>query len=112
MRFAALKYGYYPDDPFQAQQNDMIVDAFADLFGPAFEACTGKDGDKVEPRKKYFGELLPKFLTFLEPYCAKGQFLCGQKICMADFYVGAMVFQHMKNTHADSLGTQCPDEWK
>lgn len=28
IRFLALTYGYYPDDPMQAQQCDMITDAF------------------------------------------------------------------------------------
>ena len=28
MRFFSLTYGYYPEDPMQAQQCDMIVDAF------------------------------------------------------------------------------------
>jgi hypothetical protein len=28
MRYLSLTYGYYPDDPMQAQQCDMIVDAF------------------------------------------------------------------------------------
>lgn len=28
MRYLSLTFGYYPDDPMQAQQCDMIVDAF------------------------------------------------------------------------------------
>lgn len=48
---------------------------------------------------KYY-EKLHAFLTFLEPYCAKGQFLCGPKLCTADFWVGSMVTSLFENPKA------------
>lgn len=32
MRLLGQTYGYYPQDPLEAQQCDMIVDGFQDLF--------------------------------------------------------------------------------
>ena len=99
VRFFSLKHGYYPDDPMQAQQCDMIVDAFQDCFELSGDAAFGKGFDKAtipESQAKYWAKLCD-FLTFLEPYCAKKQFLCGAKPCAADFWVGSMVVSLIKN---------------
>lgn len=32
VRYLALKYGYYPENPMQAQECDMITDYFQDVF--------------------------------------------------------------------------------
>lgn len=95
----------------------MIADAYQDVFGPASKAMFGVGGfagggDKVEPRKEFFGTVLPKFLTFLEPYCNKGQFLIGPKVCYPDFFVGSMVFGMLNNPHPNSLGQECKSEWQ
>ena len=100
VRYLGLKYGYYPDDPMRAQECDMITDAYYDTFGPQGETVLGKGNDAntiPDCQKKYKDEVLPKFLTFLEPYCARGTWLCGNKICTADFWVGAVIVELLCN---------------
>lgn len=75
VRYLGLKYGYYPEDPMRAQECDMIVDGFIDVFEVQREAIFGKGNDPStapEIQQKLFGEVYPKFLTILEPYCARG----------------------------------------
>ena len=75
MRFLGLKYGYYPDDPLRAQECDMIVDGYYDVFGAGTDAAVGVNNDPSTceaAREKYLKDVLPKFLTILEPFCARG----------------------------------------
>lgn len=93
MRFLSHRLGYYPEDNMQAQQCDMICDYFQDIFDACATAAWGKGSDPAtipEARTKYWAKLT-EFLTFLDPYCAKGEWLCGSKPCTADFWVGAMI---------------------
>lgn len=80
----------------------MIVDGYVDLFDLSGDAAFGKGFDPStipDCRTKYWAKL-DDFLTFLEPYCAKGQFLCGNKLSVADFWVGAMVTGLFKNPNS------------
>lgn len=84
------------------QQCDMIVDAFQDCFDLSGDAAFGKGFDPStipESRAKYFAKMRD-FLTFLEPYCAKGQFLNGPKMSTADFWVGSSITSLFKNPNA------------
>lgn len=100
MRFLAMKYGYYPMDPNTAQMCDMLVDGYYDVFAAGTDAFFGKGNDPStvpDCQKKYCEEVLPKFLAILEPLCAKGQFICGSKICLADFWIGGMICGQFRN---------------
>ena len=80
----------------------MIVDAFQDIFELSADAAFGKGFDPatIPDCQAKFWAKLTDFLTFLEPYCAKKQFLCGAKPTAADFWVGALVTSLMKNPSA------------
>ena len=78
----------------------MLVDGYYDVFAAGTDAAVGKNSDPStipECSKKYLEEVLPKFLAIIEPYCAKGQWLCGSQITIADFWVGGMVFMQFRN---------------
>ncbi len=78
----------------------MIVDAYQDMFNAGNAAYFGKGGDAStipECLTKYLDEEVPKFLTFLEPYCARGSFLVGSKINIADFWVGTLISDQLAN---------------
>ena len=101
VRYLGIKHGYYPMDPLRAQECDMIVDAFNDLFEIYGQAVFGKGNDEStfpETRPKFW-EALDKFLAFLEPFCGRSQFLCGNNICIADFWIGAFIFSTHKNSN-------------
>lgn len=94
-----IKYGYYPEDALRAQECDMIVDSYGDILKLLFEASQGKGLDpstKVECQEKFWPEL-DKFLAFIEPFCGRAQFLTGQSICVADFWVGSLILSTFKN---------------
>lgn len=114
MRYLSLTYGYYPDDPMQAQQCDMIVDAFQDIFNLSGDAAFGKgfDPNTIPDCKVKYYEKLHSFLVFLEPYCAKGQFLCGPKLCTADFWVGAMVTSLFENPNVCFGNDDSENSWQ
>ena len=44
-RYLAQKHGYYPMDPLRAQEADMIVDSYLDVFTLLGDAGVGKGFD-------------------------------------------------------------------
>ena len=99
VRYLGLKHGYYPDDPLRAQECDMIVDAYYDIFTLLGDAGFGKgfDPSTIGETRPKFWEALDKFLAFIEPFCQKGPWLCGTKMCVADFWFGTFVSVTIKN---------------
>ena len=99
VRYLGIKHGYYPMDPLRAQECDMIVDAYVDVFEALGDAGFGKgfDPSTIPETRPKFWEMLDKFLAFLEPFCGRGPWLCGNKLCVADFWVGAFIFSTIKN---------------
>ena len=57
----------------------MIVDAYYDIFAALSDAGFGKGFDpKTIPEcRAKFWPALDEFLTFIEPFCARGPFLTG-----------------------------------
>lgn len=45
VRYLGIKHGYYPDDPLRAQECDMIVDTYIDVFQSFSDAANGKGFD-------------------------------------------------------------------
>jgi len=41
--------------------------------------------------------ILPKFLDVVEPLCAKGEWLVGKDITIADFFIGGLYTNYVKN---------------
>ena len=92
----------------------MIVDAYIDIFDLGIDAALGKNFDPAslpDCRAKFWPKL-DEFLTFLEPYCAKGQWLNGPKICISDFWVGSMVFSFFKNPESFGHGNDGPETFE
>ena len=54
-----------------------------------------------------FENALPKYLTAIDPACAKGEFLCGSNITIADFAVGCLYTNYFNND-----GVFKSAEWK
>ena len=44
-----------------------------------------------------FDKVLPGFLTRIDPLCAKGQFLVGDKLTCADFWIGGLYTNFFNN---------------
>ena len=99
-------HGYYPEDPVAAAKVDMLVDTYLDFlpkfYGPFFQP----EEKRPELMKEIVDKLLPTFMKNVEPYL-DGQWLVGDKITIADFWIGGLYTNFMN--HA-ALG-YCADDW-
>ena len=97
-RFLGGKLGYYPTDPLEAYEVDQLVDTFADCIDKVYKPHFIKDEIKQEEAlKELFEQVLPKFLDFITPICTKGAFLCGDKLTVADFWIGGLYTNYLAN---------------
>ena len=46
-----------------------------------------------------FNVVLPKFLNIVEPILANGQYLCGENLSSADFWIGGLYTNFIANEH-------------
>ena len=106
LRMLGKMHGYYPGDPVMAAQVDGLLDTYTDFF-PKFTTPFTKQGDEQKQLMKENVEThLPKLMALLEPYL-DGTWLVGDKITIADFYIGGIYTNYMNNP---ALG-YCKDEW-
>ena len=97
-RFLAMKLGYYPADPLEAYQNDMIVDTYMDVISKIYLPAFCPPDKREENITLIFEQVLPKFLKFIEPIAAKGtKFITGDKLALADFWVGGLYVNYFVN---------------
>ena len=93
-----MKLGYYPSDPMQAYESDMLCDAFADVQAKVYLPHFASDpADKKEKVDVIFNTLVPNFLKVIEPICAKGQFLVSDRLTPADFWIGGLSTNYCAN---------------
>ena len=98
LRYLGMKLGYYPEDPLQAYESDMLCDSFADVQGVVYKPQFAQDeGEKNKLIDDILTNVVPKFLTVIEPICAKGQFLVGDKLTCADFWIGGFYTNYAAN---------------
>ena len=92
LRYLGAKYGYYPDDPLEAQQADEIIETGYAFFNNYWPIFFGPPENKEAGLKALFETHIPKFLNFIDKRCANGAFLIGDKLTIADFFVGGSLF--------------------
>ena len=91
-KYIGKMFGFYPEDPLLAHRCDYVVAIYDDLFTNTGHAFFGKykdDAEKKEAVGKAVNELVPKFLDKLEPSLGKMTWLAGEKLSVADFWVGS-----------------------
>ena len=93
-RMIAIELGQYPEDPLQGYENDRLMNIYYDLFN----AMSGPQlsGDKKRITETAKAKLIP-FLDSIEARLGKSKWLVGDKICMVDFWVGAMYTDKLTN---------------
>jgi glutathione S-transferase len=86
-RMIAVENGQYPEDPLQGYECDRLMNIYYDLFnamsGPQLAGEDKAISDCAEAKLK-------PFLDSIEARLGKSKWLVGDKICMVDFWVGAM----------------------
>ena len=72
LRFVGMKHGYYPTDPVQAAEADTLCDTYLDFFQKIPSIYFAGDAAKDGLMNDLFNNILPKFLDYINPLCAKG----------------------------------------
>mmetsp|Transcript_23863 Transcript_23863/g.18215 ORF Transcript_23863/g.18215 Transcript_23863/m.18215 type:complete len:210 (-) Transcript_23863:77-706(-) len=101
LRFMGKKHGYYPEDPMAAWRVDSIMDALDDAHQSLVKVFFSQnEEEKKEAGIKATTEVLPKFLSKLDKILAANvtqDYLVGDKITIADFFVGSWVYSMIRN---------------
>ena len=108
LRYLGMMYGYYPEDPDLAWECDALMDGYNDIIGklyPPFFKKTEEEKEAMYP--EIFDKILPKFLDIIEPICERNDFLCGDDLTIADFWIGGLFTNFMAN---DNVGF-AKDKW-
>lgn len=82
-------YGYYPEDPIEAQRVDATLQANADILDKLWQAITAKEEEKESKFTAYFSEQLPKYFEQMEARLkrlSKGKYIHGEKMTLADIH--------------------------
>jgi glutathione S-transferase len=82
----AKNLGFYPEDPLLAHRCDFTVAAFSDAINKLWDPKTAEDPAAI---KKVIAEEFPKFLDKIEAGLGKMKWMAGDKLSVADFWVGA-----------------------
>ena len=105
VRYIGMQHGYYPIDADEAQHVDELCDGFNDILGvvykPHFTAPAERD------TSKFFNETLPNYLNIIDSECARGNFIAGEKLTIADFMVGSLYVNYFTNPQVYE-----PENWE
>ena len=97
-RLVARKNGYYPLEPATAFEADWLVETYYDVFMQLAKVHLSSDETKkLEQADLCFNELLPAFLKKIQPYCQRGAFLLGDRLTVADFWIGSLYTNCFEN---------------
>ena len=87
MRMVGAKYGYYPEDPMKAYQNDFLTDLYYDHFDKFVNFLMAPPDKQAEQKDEQI-DRIKKVLGYIEPFCGKTKFLVGDNLCVCDFWIG------------------------
>ena len=97
LRFVGMKFGYMPTDAMEAFHVNYLVDRFQDIGGLYYKPVFAAEDAKEALYTQIFDDALPKFLAEIDHYCAKGSWLVGDKLSIADFTIGGFYANTFKN---------------
>ena len=93
-------FGQYPRDPKAAHTMELILAKYGDVFAALGSAHFAKDDHDAQVTKA-IEETAGAFIAMLEPMLAKSTFICGDKLTVVDFWVGAMYCDKATNMKND-----------
>lgn len=97
-KFIAKDLGYYPGDPLLAHRCDFTVAAFWDANNALFDAMqVSPEEAKSAAIDKVVMTTFPAFMDKIEPGLGKMTWLAGEKLSVADFWVGAWMCDCVMN---------------
>lgn len=101
LRMLGLKYGYYPEDAYEAWRVDSFIDSVGDLINQYYKAAFNpNEEEKKELFAKYYETIFPTWLGIIEKRLQSNssqKFLVGDKMTIADFQFAAIGFSNFYN---------------
>jgi glutathione S-transferase len=105
-RFIARSFGLFGNDNVEAALIDATCETVRDLYEPWVAIFNVPRDEQAAKRHQFIAELTPKLLG-LEKQAARGAFLVGDRITLAD--VSAFAFLHeLRLTDAAAFATAVP----
>ena len=95
LRFLGKRHGYYPTDDMQAHKCDEMLDRYNDVLSAVYKPHFAKDKEPMLPN--IFEKVLPTYLKEIDATCAKGEFICGPKLTIADFAIAGLYTNYLAN---------------
>ena len=89
-RMLAMRHGYYPEDPKEAQLTDELMESYHDIFMKICWVHNSEGQEKATKMDEMFGAVHIYLTDIIEPLCAKSKFLVGEKVTLADFWVSGL----------------------
>ena len=96
-RYLGSVLGYYPKDERLAYEVDYLLEGYEPCLKGCAEPFFSKGSQHEEQLQKLFDQTLPKFLGVVEPLCAKGGWLVGDDLTVADFWIGCLYTNYINN---------------
>ena len=98
LRYVGNVHGFYPkDDALTCFHIDDMCDAYNDCVGKIYTPFFAPEDKRDAMYPEIFEKVLPKFLKYVDAACAKGQFIVGDKLTIADFCVGGIYTNYIGN---------------
>ena len=107
IRYLGSIHGYYPTDARQALEVDYLLEGYEALLSVIYKPHFAKPDEKDALIANIFDNAMPKLLSVVEPLCAKGEFLVGSKLTIADFFIGGLYTNYINNKNV----TFAHDKW-
>lgn len=101
LRYLGIKFGYYPTDHDDAWCCDSLMDGLNDILPKIYGPFLAKPEDREAMYPALFDDALPKLLDICEQRLEGKTYLCGDKLSIADFFIGGIYTNYITN---DSVG--------
>ena len=99
LRFVGKQFGYYPTDSMAAWYVDATVDYVAGQLNKLYPIVLYKKFNE-EGVQEYTSTIQSTVSHLDKQLISHGKdYICGEKITIADFSVSALVFSHINNPH-------------
>lgn len=98
IRYIGAVHGYYPMDPDQAIQVDILMEYANEFMGKAFPIAMIPDATaQAAAVADLFANVLPAFMGIVESKLKDGEWLVNNKLSTADFWCGQAYTNLMNN---------------
>ena len=81
----------------KAYECDQLIDTYLDIVGKIYKPFFMAPEKRKDSCTEIFEKLLPTFLDQIEEIAGKAEFLCGDELTIADFWIGGLYTNFINN---------------